>query len=192
MCHEAAVRYATLWKEIWLAQLVEIAHWWQRLTCKEWNTAINQTTLTCWEICSSYFSWFLKPRSQVSQKWEHSGSFLFFCCRLHAKMIRIIKKNHHVSFCFFKMHCCLINTTRAVGQYSSYLSSMIVEGSETLFSTLMPITSKILTWTQEWSYIHDCNTNADSSTSIFTRGQYLRRPYGSLRHCNKCAVSRYI
>ncbi len=41
-----------------------------------------QITLTCWDICSSYFSWFLKPRSQVSQKWEYSGSFLFFCCEL--------------------------------------------------------------------------------------------------------------
>lgn len=42
------------------------------------------STLTCWETCSSYFSWFLKARSQVSQKWENSGSFLLFCCGLQS------------------------------------------------------------------------------------------------------------
>lgn len=76
MSHEAAVGHRTLQKSIW---------WIQVKMCKMISDnnikQIKPVTLTCWDICSSYFSWFLKPLSQESQKNENSGSFLFFCSR---------------------------------------------------------------------------------------------------------------
>ncbi len=42
-------------------------------------------TFTCWEMCSSYLSWVLKPRSHESQKWLNSGSFCCFCSNTRIK-----------------------------------------------------------------------------------------------------------
>lgn len=109
--------------------------------------------MTCWETCSSYFSWFLNPRSQGSQKWGYSGSFLFFCCGLETYSFLWndqILSGHD---------CDLMSDVRQ----ASYLFSMIGRWSVILssasMSTLMSSTTKILTWGWDWSVSHNSTQN---------------------------------
>lgn len=45
--------------------------------CYQFQGNQEKPTFVCSDMCFSYFSWFLKPRSQVSQKQWKTGSFLF-------------------------------------------------------------------------------------------------------------------